>query len=139
MSTSSCEPQNPNCTYGVQLDRQEDKQPKFQRRKTSSKPSLANVDSELRLLQDRLQFAPNVEPFQLAVPGRHIVYSGELCFVDGWKWVKAWVVLMNDLMIIAEDSTTDRVLVIAEPIHMADVLSAEFNCMQRKYLIEHII
>ena len=134
MSTSSCERQNPNNTYGVQLERLEDKQRKLQQRKTSSAPSLVNVDDELRLLQDRLQFAPNVEPFKLAVPGRHIVYSGELCFVDGWKWVKAWVVLMNDLMIIAEDATTDRVLVIAQPVHMANVLSAEFNYMHRKYL-----
>ena len=100
----------------------------------TSADSLLNVDTELQLLQKRLQFAENVQPFELVVPGRHIVYSGELYYVDGWKWVKAWVVLMNDLMIIADDATQDRVLVLTEPVHTSDVLNAEFDCMHRKYL-----
>ena len=92
---SSSEPQSPNCTYGVQRERQDRRQTMLERQISSSE-TLLNVDSELQLLQDRLQFAPNVEPFQLTIPGRHIVYSGELYYVDGWKWVKVWVVLMND-------------------------------------------
>ena len=131
-NTSSSEPQSPNCTYGVQRERQDRRHTQHERQ-ISSAETLLNVDSELQLLQDRLQFAPNVEPFQLTVPGRHIVYSGELYYVDGWKWVKVWVVLMNDLLIIADDATKDRVLVLAEPIRMADVFSAEFDCMHRKY------
>ena len=69
---------------------------------------------------------------QLAVPGRHIVFSGELDFVKNWKWIKAWVVLMNDMLLITQIEAEDHVTVVCNPVILKDVLTTEFECLHRK-------
>ena len=58
---------------------------------------------------------------QLAAPGRHIVFSGEMDFVDNWKWVKAQVFLMNDVIIVTKREPDSTISIIAEPIFLKDV------------------
>lgn len=70
---------------------------------------------------------------QLAAPGRHIVFSGEMDFVDNWKWVKAQVFLMNDVIIVTKREPDSTISIIAEPIFLKDVTSTDFECLHRKF------
>ena len=100
--------------------------------RATSTPALFNVDSELLHLQRCLQVPSGMTPFQIAVPGRHVVYSGELCYVDGWKWMPSWVVLFNDVLLVTHRETPEYITVLTEPIHMRDVIAADFECIHRK-------
>ena len=69
---------------------------------------------------------------QLAAPGRHIVFSGEMDYVDNWKWVKAQVFLMNDVIIVTKREPDYIFSIITEPIFLKDVTSTDFECLHRK-------
>ena len=87
-----------------------------------------NINPDLVLIEEKIRFANNVKPFHLAVPGRYIVFSGELDFIVNWKWVKATVFLTNDALIVAKNEANGQLTVITEPISLRDVLTTEFNC-----------
>ena len=64
----------------------------------SSGQSLAtifSIDSEVAAFQNRLSFPQWVQPFQVVAPNRHIIYQGQLYWVDGWKWVKVRIYLFT--------------------------------------------
>ena len=87
-----------------------------------------NIKPDLVLLEEKLQFSSKVKPFRLAVPGRHIVFSGEVDFIINWKWVKATVFLTNDALIVAQKEANDQLTIIAEPINLRDILTTQFDC-----------
>ena len=87
-----------------------------------------NINPDLVLLEEKLKFSSKVKPFRLAVPGRHIVFSGEVDFIINWKWVKATVFLTNDALIVAQKEADDQLTIIAEPINLRNILTTQFDC-----------
>ena len=88
-----------------------------------------SINPDLALLEERLQFSSKVQPFSLAVPGRHIVFSGEVDFIINWKWVKVTVYLTNDVIIVTQKEADGHVTVISEPINLKDILTTQFECL----------
>ena len=97
-------------------------------RKVEQREMNINVSPDLAELEDRIQFASNVKPFLLAVPGRRIVYSGEVEFIINWKWVKATVILTNDIMMITQKEADGHVTIVTEPINLKDISTTQFDC-----------
>ena len=61
----------------------------------SSSGPMFSIDSEVADLQQRLSFPADMAPFQVVGPNRHLIYQGELLFVDSWKWVRVSVLFMT--------------------------------------------
>ena len=93
----------------------------------SMSQSMFNIDSEVSSLQDRLVFPRNVGPFQILGPNRHIIFSGDLYMVDGWKWVKVHLMLLSDMILLTQMEGNKQVIALREPIHLRDVSELYFT------------
>ncbi len=96
-------------------------------------------DNELQLLQRRLRFPRQGAPLELDVRGCRVVYSGELSYVDGWRWVDAWVVLLSDALIVTEPGAADSLIVVTEPVSLTHITSAQFDCIHRECLHDCLV
>ena len=97
-------------------------------RKAEQREMNSNISPDLVELEQRIQFPSNVKPSRVAVPGRHIVFSGEVEFIINWKWVNATVFLTNDIMMITQKEADGHITIIAEPINLKDIMTTQFDC-----------
>ncbi len=94
---------------------------------STSQSSLLSTDAEVAALQDKLVFPRDVGPFQIVGPNRHILFSGDMYMVDGWKWVKVHLILLSDMLLITQSEIPSQVISIQEPILLKDILELDFS------------
>ena len=60
----------------------------MRRHKNKSRTPQAAVDAELQNLEERLMFPAHLPPVEIAVPGRHIIFTSHLLMAEDNKWIK---------------------------------------------------
>ncbi len=74
------------------------------------------------------------QDIQLAVPNRHMIYNGELMVVRGAHWVKAWCVLLSDVLLLTRVEASGHLFPLEPPLPLNSVASIE-TTMHREYLL----
>jgi hypothetical protein len=71
--------------------------------------------------------------FHLATASHHLIYSGELLFIDVNARTQLYVVLMSDLLLLTRpDRDTGSLEVFDQPIGLQDIVGSNFMCSQGK-------
>ena len=72
--------------------------------------------------------------FHLATASHHLIYSGELQFIDYSARAALYVVLMSDLLLLTRpDPDTGNLEVFEQPIGLQDIVGSNFMCSHRKF------
>ena len=91
----------------------------------------ASIDD--RDVLERLSFMEVPTSSKISLGDCKLIHMSDVMFVDDWRWTKMVLILLNNILLLAEYLPDGSLSVKQEPISLSTVVDCDTQCYHRKY------